>query len=160
MGTSRSARELTERLRRKFPRMLAAMEKAAADTIAASATAVVAKQKGYAPVDDGDLKASIGFTMGEYRPSHPNVRGISSKTSKSGKTGATIFAGDEKAFYAAFVEFGTAPHRNGGRFAGTMHPGSLPHPFFWPAWRLLKSGIKRKMTKAIKDAAVKTAGRD
>lgn len=39
-----------------------------------------------------------------------------------------------RAFHAHFVEFGTAPRINGGRFAGTKHPGTAAQPFIRPAW--------------------------
>lgn len=39
-----------------------------------------------------------------------------------------------RAYHAHLVEFGTAPHINGGRFAGTKHPGTAPQPFARPAW--------------------------
>lgn len=32
------------------------------------------------------------------------------------------------------LEFGTAPHVNGGVFTGTQHPGTAPQPFVRPAW--------------------------
>lgn len=46
-----------------------------------------------------------------------------------------MFVGPEKrAYHAHLVEFGTAPHINGGRFSGSKHPGTKPQPFMRPAW--------------------------
>ncbi|OJY34644.1 MAG: hypothetical protein BGP11_08490 [Rhodobacterales bacterium 65-51] len=39
-----------------------------------------------------------------------------------------------RAPHAHLVEFGTAPHINGGKFAGSQHPGTAPQPFVRPAW--------------------------
>lgn len=40
----------------------------------------------------------------------------------------------ENIWWAHFPEFGTRPHANGGRFAGTSHPGSAPDPYMRPAF--------------------------
>lgn len=64
----------------------------------------------------------------------------------------TIYAGDEKAFYARWVEFGTAAHENGGRFQGTDHPGTVAQPFFFPAYRAHKKTVIAGMRKAIRSA--------
>ena len=37
-------------------------------------------------------------------------------------------------WHGHFVEFGTGPHRNGGKFAGSRHPGTAPEPFLRPAF--------------------------
>jgi HK97 gp10 family phage protein len=36
--------------------------------------------------------------------------------------------------HGAFAEFGTAPHINQGKFAGSHHPGTPPQPFMRPAF--------------------------
>lgn len=68
-----------------------------------------------------------------------------------------ISAGDEDVFWARWEEFGTAPHINGGMFAGSQHPGTSPRPFFFPAFRAnkrrVKSRISRATTKAVKQVA-------
>jgi hypothetical protein len=65
-----------------------------------------------------------------------------------------ISAGNSKVRYAHLIEFGTAPHINGGVFAGTEHPGTQAQPFFYPTYRRLRrrarSRISRAVTKAIK----------
>lgn len=80
-----------------------------------------------------------GPTAGQLRDSiRVSVRAI------QGKVFATIRAGNGKAFYAHFVEFGTAAHEErpqGARslfFAGVFsevvkHPGAAPKPFMRPA---------------------------
>jgi HK97 gp10 family phage protein len=61
-----------------------------------------------------------------------------------------IVAGDAKAWYARLVEFGTAPHVNGGRFAGTLHPGASPRPFFYPVFRANRRRARSRLTRAIR----------
>jgi HK97 gp10 family phage protein len=80
------------------------------------------------PVQDGDLKRSIRV----------------STRAKRGRVTASVKAGDKKAWYWHFVEFGTAAHtikaRNGKRlfFSGIFakvvnHPGAKAKPFMRPA---------------------------
>lgn len=37
-------------------------------------------------------------------------------------------------WHGNFVEFGTKPHINKGRYSGTQHPGTPPQPFLRPAF--------------------------
>lgn len=94
----------------------------------AGAVVLQDKAKQLVPVDDGDLRASI------------KVR----TRSRRGRVSATVTAGDRKAFYVRFVEFGTAKHfikpktRKSLFFAGLAkevvnHPGARAKPFMRPA---------------------------
>jgi HK97 gp10 family phage protein len=76
----------------------------------------------------------------------------------------TVFAGDEKAYYARWVEFGTRGGSKGGRTSllggrkiYRTHPGTAPQPFFYPAYRTFRKrvaqGIKSAVRRAIKKAA-------
>lgn len=145
-------------LLKKLAALPSAVRSRVKQALAQSADEIVEAAKRLAPVDDGDLRRSIGSTFGAYKAENANVRGVSTG-SEGGDPDltVTIHAGDAKAFYAAFVEFGTAPHLNGGRFAGTRHPGSAARPFFYPAYRAnrrkVKARISRAMTKAVKEIA-------
>lgn len=115
-------------------------------------------QKRLAPMDSGALRASIGFTFGSYTAANANVRGT--KAGGGGDPDLTVIlhAGDATAFYASFLEFGTAgPYEIRGRFGGAMHPGLTARPFFYPAVRALRrrtlSRITRAGRKALRDAA-------
>jgi HK97 gp10 family phage protein len=114
------------------------IEDAIKEATIVSAKEMVEKARSLAPEVDGDLKRSINYTVGQYRPSNGNVRGTTARN--GGKDAVTVHAGDEKAFYADWVEFGTA---NSGK-----------RPYFYPAYRLLRRKIKgrisRAMTKSIK----------
>ncbi len=120
------------------------------------AAQIVAVQRALAPVEDGDLRDSIVFRMGD----EPDVPYASLKSAGGARTGdedlaAVVSAGNSKVRYAHLVEFGTAPHPQGGKFAGTMHPGTPPRGFFLPGYRIAKKGVKAQMRKAIRDGADK-----
>lgn len=111
-----------------------------------------------APVDDGDLKESIDFTFGEYKADNSNVRGFSAGSGTGDKDSVVfVHAGDEKAYYAAFVEFGTDPHPQGGKFKGTQHPGTSPKPFFYPAYRANIKNVRSNINAAVRRATKKAA---
>lgn len=132
-------RKKLEKLKRNTePHVRVAME-AAAETITDTMRRLV-------PVDKGDLRDSIGWTWGDA------PRGSISMSHSVGRMTITIFAGDEKAFYARWVEFGTAPHANEGRFQGTEHPGTIAQPFFYPAYRAHKKTVLAGMRKAIRNS--------
>ncbi len=104
-----------------------------------------------------ELYNSIGWVWGDAPAGTTMVLGSIKAGNKRGNFRITIFAGDNKAFYARWVEFGTAPHINGGWFAGTKHPGTRPSPFFYPSWRANRKSAKGKLTRAINKAAKQVA---
>ncbi|MBU4529177.1 MAG: hypothetical protein KUA43_18040 [Hoeflea sp.] len=59
------------------------------------------------------------------------------------------------------LEFGTEPHVNAGRFAGTQHPGTTAQPFLTPAYEAHgNEAIKRfgqKMGPAVEKQAARLA---
>jgi HK97 gp10 family phage protein len=135
--------------KRLGPNVRAAVEQSASD--------IVASQRNLAPVEDGDLKQSIVYTMGDQDPpKYAAFKDRSGGAQGDPSMAAIITAGNSKVRYAHLVEFGTAPHLNGGMFAGTQHPGTSPQPFFWPGYRAnkkkVKSRIARAVNKAIKDS--------
>lgn len=105
----------------------AAMEKGADE--------VVAMAKGLAPVDKGDLRDSIGWTYGKP-PKGSRV--IAKSDPSSGELVITIFAGNDKAYYAAWLEFGTVKMQQ--------------HPFFFPSWRALRTRVRSRVTREINKA--------
>lgn len=77
-----------------------------------------------------------------------------------------VFVGPSvKAPHAHLVEFGTAPHVNGGQFAGTKHPGTAPRPFARPAWdatqdqalKIISAELRKELDKAVKRQARRRA---
>jgi HK97 gp10 family phage protein len=104
------------------------------------ANEMVAFAKALCPVDQGDLRDSIGWTWGDAPKGSISLGGVARR--KDGDEVITIYAGDDRAFYARWQEFGTQKHS--------------ASPFFYPAYRTLKKRIKsrvtRNMKKAIKEA--------
>lgn len=111
------------------------------------------------PPRPGLLRDSIGWTFG----SPPKTKATGAfRPQGSGNFIASVYAGNDEAFYARWVEFGTQSHSltkgadisRKKRQGGTQHPGSVAQPFFWPSYRLMrktiKSTIRRKLTAAIK----------
>lgn len=138
----------------------AAMEKQA-DEIVRLARSLV-------PKDTHDLEESIGWTWGAP-PRGSLTLGKFVRASLGKQLTLTVFAGDDSAYYARWVEFGTAPHnvaRGGGTVAGksqlasgggTGHPGAKAQPFFFPAYRARRKAAKAAIRKATNIAAKKVA---
>jgi HK97 gp10 family phage protein len=136
----------------------------------AGADELIEMMKRLVPVDDGDLRDSIGWTWGDA-PAGAKVIASSDVGDRGLKI--TVYAGNDKAYYAAWVEFGTAAHNvalGGGTAAGvrqatagegTGHPGSTAQPFFFPAYRSLRkrirARIRRETAKAFKFKGPPTA---
>lgn len=142
------------RLNRKLKKLPVQAEKRIKEAMEEGANEIVAMMKSLVAVDSGDLRDSIGWTWGD-RPKYSQV--LATVKSKDGKLVLTIFVGNTKVRYAHLVEFGTAAHINGGKFAGTEHPGTAAQPFFFVSWRALrrrtKSRISRAITKSAKEVA-------
>lgn len=69
-----------------------------------------------------------------------------------------VVSGNEEAFYARFVEFGTAPSTIGQRVtnasgrkrkAKRTHPGNAPQPYFFPAYRALRKRMRGRLSRAF-----------
>ena len=143
-----------DKLRRKLKAIPKAAKDEARKAVVLGAEEIAALQRNLAPVDDGDLKDSIHVTKpGETTPPYSQPGG--SRTANPEQ--ALVTAGNTKVRYAHLAEYGTAPHVNGGLFAGSQHPGTQAQPFFWPGYRALrrrvKSRVSREINKAIKKAA-------
>lgn len=120
--------------------------------MAAAADDIVATMKNVVAFDDGDLKDSIGWTWGRAPKGSIQIAVVG-----QGDMTITIYAGNEKAFYARFVEFGTAPHKAGGKFKGADHPGTRKQPFFYPSYRAHRKAVRRDVRKAIVNAVKRVA---
>lgn len=148
-----------DRKLKRMPDIARAEIKAAME---ASAGDVVRLAKSLVVVDSGDLRGSIGWTWGAP-PRGALTLGKVAAASLGKDLTITVYAGDDKAFYARWVEFGTAPHnvaKGGGNTSfkgeGVKHPGAAARPFFFPAYRASRKGAKSKIRKAFRSAA-KTA---
>lgn len=145
-----------DKLRRKLREIPEAAKAAARLTVVEEAGRMAGLMKGLVPRKSGELHDSIHVTgPGETTPPYSQPGGAQ----VAGPEQAIITAGDTDVRYAHLVEYGTAPHINGGMFEGSMHPGAKAQPFFWPAYRALRGKAKRKIgstiTKSMKQAALR-----
>lgn len=139
--------------------------------LAEAADDIVGTMKSLAPVsasgshgwEPGMLQESIVATFGDgsvpkYAAFRQKRRGSRRRIqAKDPDLSVTITAGNDFVRYAHLVEFGTAPHTNGGRFAGSQHPGTAAQPFFYPGYRAHKKRVKSRVSRAITKAAKKVA---
>lgn len=121
-------------------RKLAALPVAVREEIAAAldegADRMVGLAKSLAPVDEGDLRASIRKEPGRHELARV-VRAGGRLTTKPVRRGITAPAVD----YAVIDEFGTKEHP--------------ARPFFFPAWRALKKAVRARLSRAYRNAAKK-----
>ncbi len=141
-------------LNRKLKALPALAEAAIKLAMEQGAEEIVAMMKRLVPVDNGDLRDSIGWTWGDAPSYSQRIGAVKSKT---GNLKITIYAGNSKVRYAHLVEFGSAPHINGGMFAGTQNPGAKAQPFFFVAFRALRRRTKSRITRAINKSAKQIA---
>lgn len=144
-----------DRLKKKLRRFPSVVEAEIRAAMEVSANEIVALAKSLAPADSGTLRNSIAWTYGDA-PQGSIVLG-KVKGSQSGNLKITVYAGGPDAYYARFIEFGTAPHINGGRFAGSANPGTAAQPFFYPAYRATRKRAKGRVTRAVNKAAKRVA---
>lgn len=97
-----------------------------------------------APFDTGEYMENI---KGERQADNPHLAPIVGVTSKD-PDAAAVYA----PWIWRFLEFGTRPHKQGGRFAGTMHPGTAARPHIFPNWRAFKPTAKKRINAAINRA--------
>ena len=114
------------------------------------------------PRDKGTLAASIAISTKLAK----RQAGMHRKVFKNDKAAVEMFVGPSYDLGAGgrhghLVEFGTAPHINGGVFAGTQHPGTAPQPFMRPAWdqdkMALLDRLGRKLWTEIEKSAKRAA---
>lgn len=144
--------------------------------MAEGADDIVGLQKRLAPVlkepkkgrKAGALRDSIVATFGAGDvPRYAAFRGRKQGKSRNSKVvevadpelSVTITAGNNAVRYAHMVEFGTAPHINGGKFAGTENPGAKAQPFFYPGYRAMKKSVKARISRAAKKGIQEAAGK-
>lgn len=125
-----------EALKRKFAAMPRAVREEIKAALIKSADELVGMQKRLAPVRTGELRDSI-----HYEIEDDGLR-------------AVVSADDWK---ARFIEFGTRPHENQGEFKGSENPGTPARPFFYPAYRALRTRIKSRLSRAITTGIKKVA---
>jgi HK97 gp10 family phage protein len=163
-----------KQFRAQMTRLQAEEAKAIDDALEKGAREIQDLAKAIAPRgDSGDLAEAIDVreNLDGYK-----ARGVFAKMKVGGSGSSSLarhigvfpsHAGD-KGFYAAFVEFGTAPRKAGQyytqasgrrRKAQGTHPGTPARPFLRPAFQSLKSRTVNRVKRAINKAAKQVAAR-
>lgn len=118
---------------RRMKRIPENVRRAAQEVIDANAADLVATQKSFVPVDEGDLRESIRtFPLGGLRVGAV-VKAGGATTTRPVRNGISVTFD-----YALAQEFGTE--------------NMQANPFFFPAYRLNKRKHKARVTRAIKKA--------
>jgi HK97 gp10 family phage protein len=143
-----------DRLNRKLARLPAAVQRRIRQAMEQGADEIVAMMKSLVAKDSGDLARSIGWTWGKAPKGALTVARV---TQTGTENTLTIYAGNAEAFYARFVEFGTAAHTAGGLYAGATIPAIPASPFFYVSFRANRRRVKGRITRAINKAAKEVA---
>lgn len=139
-------------LRKKLQRFPSGVEQEIRAAMEIGANEIVTLAKSLTQSDR--VRESIGWAWGE---APGGTMAIGAVTGPEGNLKITIYAGGDEAFMARWEEFGTAPHINGGRFAGTQHPGTAARPFFFVSYRANRRRARGRITRSVNKAAKRIA---
>lgn len=162
--------ELSPRLRARLAKIPDIAREAAAAAMEEGAQEIVDAMKKAAPVQTGDLRDSIGWTWGEVPAGSLVIDEIRSGKNKGDQYATMrikIYAGSREAFYARFIEFGTAPHSlelnasvdrasSGSAInqrrqqSSKQHPGTPAQPFFFPTWKRERAKFRRRIRERVR----------
>jgi len=143
-----------KRLQKKLDKLPVIAKQRIREAMEEAASEIVALAKSLVPVDSGELRDSIGWTWGR---APKGAMTLGKVQSIGGDLTITIYAGNSEAFYARWVEFGTAAHTAGGKFAGATIPAIPASPYFYVSFRALRKRVKGKITRATRKAAREVA---
>ena len=140
--------QFTKRLTKDIP---ARVQAAARDAMERGAEEIVAMMRRLVPVDQGDLRDSIGWTWGEAPAGSMIIGTVGNRSYKTMRI--TIFAGNEKTIVtnARGIEFQNARLQEFGTKEMTANP------FFFVAWRTLKKRVRNRISRNLR-AAIKAEG--
>lgn len=131
-----------QRLKRKLTAIPDAVKGEIRKALEEGAEEIARMARSLVPVGStGHLHDSIGWTWGDSPKGSIAIATVGGPNDLR----IVVYAGDEKAYYARWVEFGTSL-------------GQPPQPFFFPAYRAVRKRIKAKVNRAVKAAAKKVAG--
>ena len=162
--------ELSPRLRARLAKIPDIAREAAAAAMEEGAQEIVDAMKKAAPVQTGDLRDSIGWTWGEVPAGSfviDEIRSGKNKGDQYATLRIKIYAGNREAFYARFIEFGTAPHSlelnasvarasSGSAInqrrqqSSKQHPGTPAQPFFFPTWKRERAKFRRRIRERVR----------
>lgn len=109
------------------------------------------------PVDTGELQKSIEVSTKLSKRQAKEARRAFA-LGMQGTAAINVYVGSSSP-YAHLVEFGTPPHKNGGKFKGSKHPGTSPNPFMRPAWDYTKDAVFEGLADQIRAEIDKVLGR-
>lgn len=160
-----------ERALRRMRAIPIKVREAVRTALAQNANELVGMMKRLVPVDQGDLRDSIGWTFGDAPDGSISVGALGGGADADdfGGIKVTVYAGSKQAWYARFVEHGTSGGVSGqrtnitgshqsksGRKSYRTHPGAAAQPFFYASYRALRkrmrSRLSRARNKAIREA--------
>lgn len=158
------------RLERKLKRLPQATEMTVKAAMEQSADEIVALARRLVPKDSMDLHNSIGWTWGAPPQGALTLGKVARSALGKGLT-ITVYAGDDDAYYARWVEFGTKaseaqssrPDSRYKRTPGILtksyaaHAATPAQPFFFPAYRANRKSAKARIRKATRQAARQVA---
>lgn len=158
-----------ERLRKKLLALPKEIKKQINPPMERGAQEIVDLAQHLVPVGDSRaLLNSIDWTWGDVpRGSFGVSEGLHANPEEQKENlRITIYAGNELAFYARWVEFGTRAGSIGERIVdpsgrsrkqARTHPGTPAQPFFYPAYRALRKRVASRIKSAVKAAIKKVA---
>ncbi|MBY5585309.1 HK97-gp10 family putative phage morphogenesis protein [Rhizobium leguminosarum] len=141
-------------LQRKLDRLPAVAKARIRQAMEQGADEIVTMMRSLVPTDSGDLRDSIAWTWGR---APKGALTLGKVQSVGGDLTITVYAGNATAYYSRFVEFGTASHTAGGKFAGATIPAIPASPFFFISFRANRKKVKSRITRAINKAAKEVA---
>ncbi|MBY3564124.1 HK97-gp10 family putative phage morphogenesis protein [Rhizobium laguerreae] len=141
-------------LQRKLSRLPAVAKARIRQAMEQGADEIVTMMRSLVPTDRGDLRDSIAWTYGR---APKGALSLGKVQAVGGDLTITIYAGNATAYYSRFVEFGTASHTAGGKFAGATIPAIAASPFFFVSYRANRKKVKSRITRAINKAAKEVA---
>lgn len=139
--------KLSPRIVGKLKQIPAVAVEAATLAMEDEAQKIVDLMKANAPVDEGDLRDSIGWTWGEAPRGTfaiAEVRSGRNRGEQFATLRITIYAGANGVYWARFQEFGVL-----GR------PGQ---PFFFPTWKAQRGNFRKRIRKDVKVAIKREFG--
>ncbi|RVI58535.1 HK97 gp10 family phage protein [Sinorhizobium meliloti] len=148
-----------DKLNRKLALLPIVARKRIREAMQQGADEIVAMMKSLVPKASHELENSIDWTWGSAPKGAltiATVRGQGMRNTGSENT-ITIYAGNADAYYARFVEFGTAAHTAGGMFAGATIPAIAASPFFFVSFRANRKRVKSRITRAVNKSAKEVA---
>jgi HK97 gp10 family phage protein len=132
-----------DQLKRKLRAMPDAARREISRAMEQSAQEIVDLARSLVPVDQGDLRDSIGWSWHGLPQGSVELGSVRAQGRGAGNLAIVIYAGNEAVFWARWQEFGT---RN--------HPAS---PYFFVSYRAMRKRVRGRVQRAIRNAAKRAA---